>query len=189
MKNRDSLFDREGFDDETASETEIDLLIKEHSKQVFILAFSYVKDHSLAEDIAQEVFYKCYKNLHKFRKESSIKTWISRITVNTSKDFLRKRKYNLFHSHSHLLEVLVKRKSSEDEFLEKENRQSVMDIVLSLQPKYREVIILFYFQDFNTEEIALALKMNRNTVKTRLSRGRLLLKEKISGLEGGNYET
>ncbi|WP_169525246.1 sigma-70 family RNA polymerase sigma factor [Pseudalkalibacillus hwajinpoensis] len=188
MKEKDELIYEDDNWNKSVSEDEVDELIRNHSKQVFILAFSYVKDHSLAEDIAQEVFYKCYTNLHKFRNDSSIKTWISRITVNTSKDFLRKRKFNLLQSPSDILERFLKSKSTEEEFLEKENNQSVMEKVLDLRPKYREIIILYYFQDFSVGEIGQTLKMNPNTVKTRLSRGRQLLKETMVEWEGGNYE-
>jgi RNA polymerase sigma factor (sigma-70 family) len=67
----------------------IERLMNEYGKSVVRLAFTFVKKEQLAEDIAQEVFIKCYQNLDAFRNESSYKTWVYRITVNLCKDRLR----------------------------------------------------------------------------------------------------
>lgn len=71
--------------------TLIEQLMDLYAEKVYLLAYSYVKDRGLAEDISQEVFLKAYKYLDNFRGEAAIKTWIYRITVNTSKDFLKKK--------------------------------------------------------------------------------------------------
>ncbi|MRG88343.1 sigma-70 family RNA polymerase sigma factor [Salinibacillus xinjiangensis] len=155
-------------------------LMNEYSKQVYLIAYSYVKDQGLAEDIAQEVFLKCYKHLHKYRGDASIKSWIYRITINTSKDFIMKRSFNVFKYSKELFDSLRQSKSVEQIMLEKEESADVLQKVLSLPAKYREVMILYYFQDLKIEEIKDVIKLKANTVKTRLSRGRALLKEKLS---------
>ena len=162
----------------------IDELMNQHSQKVYLLAYSYVKDQGLAEDIAQEVFIKCYKSLHHFRGDSQITSWIYRITVNTAKDFLRSKSFNILKYPKSFFENLTKSETLEDALIQRDQREVVLQTVLSLSTKYREVIILYYFQDEKLEDIAEILNMNLNTVKTRLSRARSMLKDKITSFTG-----
>lgn len=154
-------------------------LMQTYGNDVVRIAFTYLKQKELAEDVAQDVFIKCYEKLDTFRNESSYKTWLIRITVNRCKDVLKSWQYkNLFIT---------------DFF--KPNQQSIVDAnhqvnqeneliskqVIKLPVIYREVIILFYYQDLSIEEISELLKINSNTVKTRLHRGRQKLKESLEG--------
>lgn len=165
----------------------IDDIIRLHSRDVYLLAYSYVKDHASAEDISQEVFLKCYKFLGNFRGDSSLKSWLFRITVNTSKDFLRKRRFKVFNLASHFFENIRNTEDTEETFLKKQENEQLLQTILSLNSKYREVIILYYFQELTTEEIGGMLKVNHNTVKTRLARGRSLLKEMLDPDIGGVF--
>jgi RNA polymerase sigma factor (sigma-70 family) len=80
-----------------SKEDQIVWLMEEYGDMVIRLAFTYVKQKQLAEDISQEVFISCYKNLTTFQNKSSYKTWIYRITVNKCKDLLRSWSFkNLF---------------------------------------------------------------------------------------------
>ncbi len=162
----------------------IDELMNQHSRKVYLLALSYVKDKGLAEDIAQEVFIKCYKSLHHFRGDSQITSWLYRITVNTAKDFLRSKSFNILKYPKSFFESLIKSGSPEEAMLKQDQREAVLQTVLSLSTKYREVIILYYFQDEKMEDIAEILHLNLNTVKTRLSRARSILKGKITSFPG-----
>ena len=76
----------------TDIEEHLSYLMQRYGKQVYRLAYYYVRDKHLAEDIYQEVFIRVYKNYHKFRHESSFYTWIYRITVNLCKDYLKSAK-------------------------------------------------------------------------------------------------
>ncbi|MEH7504653.1 sigma-70 family RNA polymerase sigma factor [Neobacillus drentensis] len=162
----------------------IDELMNQHSRKVYLLAYSYVKDQGLAEDIAQEVFIKCYKSLRHFRGDAQITSWIYRITVNTAKDFLRSRSFNILKYPKIFFENITKSESPEDVVIQQDQREGVLQTVLGLSTKYREVIILYYFQDEKMEDIAEILNMNLNTVKTRLSRARSMLKGKITSFTG-----
>lgn len=162
----------------------IDELMTLYTKRVYLLAYSFVKDQGLAEDISQEVFLKCYKSLDKFRGEASIKSWIYRITVNLSKDYLGKRGFQLLKFPIEFFDGLKKSESTEEIYLKDYQNEQLLQNVLSLPLKYREVIILHYFHDLKIEEISKMLAINANTVKTRLARGRRKLKETISMLKG-----
>jgi RNA polymerase sigma-70 factor (ECF subfamily) len=162
----------------------IDELMNLHSRKVYLLAYSYVKDKGLAEDIAQEVFIKCYKSLNHFRGDAQITSWIYRITVNTAKDFLRSKSFNILKYPKSFFESITKSETPEDAVLKQDQRVAVLQKVLGLSTKYREIIILYYFQDEKMEDIAEILNLNLNTVKTRLARARAKLKEQITSFTG-----
>ncbi|WP_233143874.1 sigma-70 family RNA polymerase sigma factor [Lottiidibacillus patelloidae] len=165
-------------------------LMEEYGQSVARLAYTYVKDKALAEDISQEVFIKCYQNLKGFRNESSYKTWVYRITVNHCKDVLRswtlrnvipteifssKREQHSFRGEES--------KSPEYMALSNENDSEIAEAVLKLPIKLREVIIFYYYEDQKIEEVANQLNLNVNTVKTRLMRA----KKKLRKLMGGSH--
>jgi RNA polymerase sigma-70 factor (ECF subfamily) len=152
-----------------------------------LLAYSFVKDQGLAEDVSQEVFIKCYKHIGNFRKDASIKSWIYRITVNTSKDFVRKKSFQVLKFPKLLFENIKKSESSEETFLKQNQNDLLLHTVLSLPSKYREVIVLYYFHDLKVNEIGETLDLNTNTVKTRLTRGRSILKENLVFLKGDAF--
>jgi RNA polymerase sigma-70 factor, ECF subfamily len=152
-------------------------LMNKYEKDVFLLAYSFVKEKSLAEDISQEVFIKCYRSIDGFRGEASLKSWIYRITVNTSKDMLKRKSFNVLKYPKWFFENLQRSGSSEEAVLKRNENGLLLESVLKLPVKYREAIILHYFHDLRINEIAEALEINPNTVKTRLARGREVLRK------------
>lgn len=157
----------------------IEEIMTMYSQDVYLLAYSFVKDQGMAEDISQEVFIKCYKYMEKFRGDASIKSWIYRIVVNTSKDFIKKKSNRVLKFPKWFFENHIKSESTEERFLKDDQNDRLLHMVLSLPLKYREVIVLYYFQDLRVHEIAETLNLNMSTVKTRLSRGRSILKENL----------
>jgi RNA polymerase sigma factor (sigma-70 family) len=162
----------------------IEQLMNLYTEKVYLLAYSFVKDRGLAEDISQEVFLKAYKYLDSFRGESKLKSWIYRITVNTSKDFLKKKSLKQLLLESNFLENFKSTESTETSFLNANRKEELLQLILTLPIKYREVIVLHYFYDVKINELSSTLDLNTNTVKTRLSRGRDILKRKIEAKEG-----
>ncbi|MCH1624263.1 sigma-70 family RNA polymerase sigma factor [Fredinandcohnia quinoae] len=162
----------------------IDEMMTLYSKKVYLLAYSFVKDQGLAEDISQEVFLRCYQYLKNFRGEASIKSWLYRITVNLSKDFIRKKGFQILKFPIEFFDGIKKSESTEEAFLKMIQNEQLLQNVLSLPIKYREVIVLHYFNELKIEEISEMLEVNANTVKTRLARGRSKLKETITTMKG-----
>lgn len=155
-------------------------LMSEYGEELTRTAYLYLKDWSLAEDAVQESFIKLYKNLHTFRGDASIKTWVYKILTNTCKDVLRSATMkrvvlgNFFDFKTHT------EKSPELTILNNEAGKELAQSVLKLPLKYREVIILFYYQSFSTKEISQLLSITESTVRVRLNRGR----EKLRRLMG-----
>lgn len=159
----------------------VEQLMHMHGTELTNLAYTYVRDWGLAQEIVQDVFFKCYIHLDTFRGEAAYKTWLYRITINRSLDELRKKAFrHLFHLP---LSTFFSLKSSaptpEEVLLEKNNHKKIAQSVLALPTKYREVIILHYYSGFKTEEIGQFLRLNPNTIRTRLHRARHLLEKSL----------
>jgi RNA polymerase sigma-70 factor, ECF subfamily len=168
-----------GTEDEQLNE-----LMDQYGQQIVRLIYTYVQDKYVAEDLAQEVFIKCYHNLSHFENRSSYSTWLYRIAVNQSKDYLKsswvkKVKQRLSPKH-----VKEKVSSPEQSFLQNIEDQQLLTTVLSLPVKYREVIALHYFNDLSVKEMALCMNVNESTIYTRLRRAKDELKRKLD-FKGG----
>lgn len=147
----------------------IEQLIEEYGDMVYRLAISRVKSKEEAEDIFQEVFIKIYEKMPEFVSKEHEKYWIIRVTINLSKNIL-KSSWN-----SKVMPL-----DKEITFEEKEERDVYFE-VLRLPLKYRTILQLYYYENLKIEEIAEILKINSNTVKTRLRRAREKLKTNLKG--------
>lgn len=157
-------------------------LVDVYGEYIFHLAYLYLKDSQIAEEITQDVFYTYYHKQEQFRAEASVKTYLTRIVINKSHDELRKMKRRQLLQT--ILPFIQLEKSAEQYVLEKVRGESVKEAVFTLPIHYREVIILYYFEDFTVQEIVELLKTSENTIRTRLRRAKQLLKERISIEEG-----
>ncbi|MEH7109107.1 sigma-70 family RNA polymerase sigma factor [Bacillus sp. JJ1764] len=165
--------------DSFTHEEKLKWLMVTYGNDVIRIAYSYLKQKHLAEDVAQDVFIKCYEKMDTFRNESSYKTWLIKITINKCKDVLKSWSYkNLF-----MVDYFTFKNthSGWEQRPEYENDR-ISYQVMKLPVKLREVIILYYYHEFSIEEIATLLKTNPNTIKTRLHRGRLKLKDDLEGV-------
>ncbi|KZE69108.1 RNA polymerase subunit sigma [Fictibacillus phosphorivorans] len=156
-------------------------LMKEYGRSLVRLAFTYVKQEQLAEDIVQDVFVKCFKHLDTFREDSSYKTWLYKITINGCKDVLKSWNFkNIIISNFAGFQIhSSNEKSPEEKFLDYEENNRISTMVVSLPVKMREVIIFYYYEDMTIEQIADLLNANQNTVKSRLQRGKQQLRKKL----------
>ena len=166
---------------ELTREEKIEWLMNEYGENVVRLAFTYTKQKQLSEDIAQEVFIKCYENLDNFRNESSYKTWLYRITVNLCKDKLRSWSFKNIILTEFFSKIMSPNKSPEMELVGLEEKRLVAEKILSLPLKYREVIILYYYEEMPYNQISDFLNLSIQTIKSRLHRARVLLKKSLEG--------
>lgn len=153
-------------------------LIELYGNDVLRIATIYTQNPNTAEDIFQEVFFKVSKYISSFKGKSSQKTWIIKITINTCKDYLKsswKKKIILtdnFHDNENTINY-------DYNILNSETSNFIIKEILSLPEKYKDVIILYYYKDFNTSEISKILNIPEATVRTRMKRAREILKEKL----------
>ncbi|WP_281975348.1 sigma-70 family RNA polymerase sigma factor [Halobacillus litoralis] len=157
-------------------------LMGNYGDMVLRIAFTYVKEQQLAEDLAQDIFIRCYQKLHTFEERSSYRTWLYRITVNHCKDYVGSWSFkNLIPA-----EYFNSEKTYEDvseQVIENEQNKLLFQKVLKLSVKLREVVIFYYYEELTIEEIADLLNIKENTVKTRLYRARKNLKKVLKGGE------
>ncbi len=154
-------------------------IMNSHGEHLIRLAYFYVKDWSAAEDIMQEVFISHYRKSAQFDNRASLKTYLSKITVNKCHDHLRswRNKRSLFSNS--LSGLISNTKSPEDTYFRQADQSNLTNKILELPIKYREVILLFYYQEFTSKEISEMLACSENTVKTRLRRAKDMLREKV----------
>lgn len=173
--------------DQLTKEDQLSWLMEEYGDMVVRLAFTYVKQKQLAEDISQEVFISCYKSLETFQHKASYKTWLYRITVNKCKDYFRSWSYkNILYQDFFRSIFPTGGQSVESEILEGEEKEIIFEQVLALPIKLREVIILQYYEELSVNEISELLGIKSNTVKTRLHRAKKLLQSSLK--ERHSYE-
>ena len=157
----------------------LDNLIDQYSDSILRMAYTYVQEKQLAEEITQDVFLTCYNKIHLFKNKASIKTWIYRIVINKSKDQLRKKslKKFLLRNPHHPDTYGIENKHPESIIVQEFADRKLSDYVISLPPKFKEVIYMHYFEDMKVREISEVLQIKQNTIKTRLNRGRVLLRK------------
>jgi RNA polymerase sigma-70 factor (ECF subfamily) len=160
-----------------------------YSRRIYNIGLRMLGDSEDAADMAQEVLIKIYRYLGSFRGESAFSTWVYRISVNSCRDALRNayRKKEMVFSdfadeqeQTAVFEVEDISAVPENLYLEAEASDYLLGLIQSLNPKYRLVIVLRELSGLSYQEIADAANISIGTVKSRLSRARIALAEKIS---------
>jgi len=173
-------------------------LIQPYERRVYATAFAILRNEADAEDVAQEAMLKAFKHLAQFRSEARFSTWLIQITVNEAR--MRKRK-----DRSSMLEPITDHQDEEgnytprdfadwreipSETLERsEIREKLAEALAELGQKYREVFVLRDMQQLSIEQTAKTLGISAASVKTRLLRARLMLRDLLSPGLGGSWST
>ncbi len=154
------------------NEQEVEQAIDLHSDMIRRICLLHLNSHEDTEDVLQEVFLKYVLHSAVFESQEHEKAWLIRVTLNACKDLKRK----LFRHSTVPLEVL-----SEEAASVMPEQMGILEIVLSLPVKYKDVIYLHYYEGYTAKEIGTMLHKKENTVYSLLSRGRELLKQKLGG--------
>ena len=165
-----------------------------YNSMVFGLAFHILGDREEALDVSQEVFLTIYRKMDTFRGESSLKTWIYCIAANRAANrfrwWNRLRRRGTVSLEEHLskspnpeifFNLTSTVKSPEEALMEQEERAEIEHMLMELPVQQRMAIIMRDIEGLSYEEIAEALQLSLGTVKSRISRGRELLKHRFSG--------
>ena len=152
------------------SEQEANRAIAEYADTVQRLCMVYLKNSADTEDIFQTVFLKYVLSSVSFESDEHEKAWLIRVTINACKDLLK----SFFRSRTVPLDELLEQPAA----IPPDNRE-VLEAVLSLPQRYRDVVYLHYFEDYTAPEISRVLGKNVNTIYTLLTRSKRLLREKL----------
>ena len=153
------------------SEDEVNAAIERYGDTVRRLCMVHLKNEADTQDIFQTVFLKYVLSSVRFESPEHEKAWLIRVTLNTCRDLLK----SFFHSRVVPLEAAAATCTSDPE------DSGVLQAVLSLPPKYKDVIYLHYYEDYTAPEIGRILGKNVNTVYTLLNRAKKLLRETLGG--------
>ena len=164
-----------------------DLLVLKYQSRIVSIAFKFVKEIHLAEDISQEAFIKAYRSIDSFREESAFYTWLYRITANTAKNYLvskgRRKESSISEmsiSENEDFFELPTNDSPEQILMAQSLKDTIYDALSGLPEDTRTALSLREFEGFNYEEIAEIMNCPVGTVRSRIFRGREALEDLIS---------
>lgn len=165
---------------------EIEELVHRYWHEIWQYAFFLTRQEQLAEDIAQDTFVQAFRSISSFRGESSVKTWLFKIARNTAFNYRKSaffRKVTLFG----LLKDKTTYFSAETHYFNNILTDEIWEAVLALPKRYREIIILHAHYGLNHAELVALLGISAGTVKSRLHRARVKLKQMMEEV-GRNVE-
>lgn len=161
------------------SESVFDEIIEAYGNKILKLCFVQLGDKEEAEDATQEVFIKVFKNIKSYNGDANIYTWIYKITINTCFDILKKKKKNSYDDISLYIDFIKDNKEIEDIILKNLTSRNIRLALMKIPEKYRILLYMFYFEELKISQISSILDEKENTIKTRLKRGRNVLRRII----------
>jgi RNA polymerase sigma-70 factor (ECF subfamily) len=169
-----------------------------YGPKIHQLAFRYLRNKEDAEEVVQDVLYKVYRNVGEFRGEAALSSWIYRITFNAAMSRLRSASYQRAQEAQRALasaadadtaqalpEPVDWSNMADEQVLRSQLRRRLATAVLTLPAIYRAPVVLRDLQGMSTEEASAMLRVKDQTLKSRLHRGRLMLRKQLADFAGG----
>ncbi len=154
-------------------EEELRRLMTLYKNDLMRMSVAFLKDAALAEDAVQETFIKAYRAMASFRGDSSEKTWLMRIAINTCRNMRRDSWFRFVDRNITPDTLPLGAANDEDRVL--------MEVVMNLPYRHKEVMLLYYYQGMNLKEISEALGVAASTISTRLKKARERLRRDLEG--------
>lgn len=161
-------------------------LVQEHQSRLFRLILVLCGNADDAEDALQETLLQAYRALPFFRGDAAISTWLHRIALNTTRNWLRRQARASADRIATRMVVSGSENTQpgpEQQFLARDHRRAVREAVLKLPPHYRDAIILRHYQEMPYEDIAEVLEVPIGTVRSRIAQARQLLLRRLQALD------
>ena len=149
----------------------LDALMRQHGSRLLRLCAMNLRDASLAQDAVQDTFLKAFRQFHRFRGDADALTWLTAIAINVCRDY---RRTAWFRHVDRRMDDLPEQAAN---FPFPDN--TVITEVMNLPDKYREVILLRYYQDMKQKEVAAALGLTERAVRQRLHKANAILRERL----------
>jgi RNA polymerase sigma-70 factor (ECF subfamily) len=193
---QDDLLERLKKGDERA----IAELAETYSSKIYQLAFRYLRNKEDAEEVTQDVLFKVYRKVGAFRGDAALSSWIYRITFNAAMSRLRTAKYQRAQEEERKAMIDADGEATtpqrhddvadwsdlaDERVLRSQLRQRVFRAILALPAIYRAPVMLRDIQGMSTEEASAMLHVKDQTLKSRLHRGRLILRKQLADFAGG----
>ena len=160
-------------------------LVVRHKDMIFALIMRQVGNAAIAEELAQETFVRAFVSLSRFRFETKFSTWLTRIALNQTSSYFTSRRYKQSRRTDEFdPRIHDKAEAPPEGDFQKERLQRFREALGTLKPLYREVIVLCALEGKSYEEAASILVIPIGTIRSRLNKARLLLKEALGGPDG-----
>ena len=150
-------------------------IIEIYQRQLFLIAKVRLKDDFLATEVLQETFVALYLNMHKIKKSEKLKSWMTKTLINKCNDIIRKNKIYSFNIEYENYEKY----SASDEYENINKKIDILKFIETLNIQDKTIIVMYYSNNYTSKEISDILKINENTIKTKISRIKLKLKDFI----------
>jgi RNA polymerase sigma-70 factor, ECF subfamily len=170
-------------------------LVDTYGQRIYQLAFRYVRNREDAEEVTQDVLFKVFRKVSAFRGDAALSSWIYRITFNTAMSRLRIAKNQPLPSDDETVTLEGRRRVereptdwsdlADEQVFRAELRRRVLQAILALPVIYRAPVVLRDLQGLSTEEASARLRVKDQTLKSRLHRGRLILRRQLADFAGG----
>lgn len=164
------------------NELAVEELLERYGNRLLRTAYGICGDLQVAEEVVQDTMLQVCRNIHGFEARSTLATWMFRITINLAKNRVRgswlQRLAAWDEGQVNAIPGPMKMQP-ETSALREEQRSEVLCCLQSLPVKYRDVLVLYYLEEFSVQEICRILEQPEGTIKSKMSRGRVLLKEKL----------
>ena len=151
-------------------------IIKDYKDGLILYLNGYVNNILVAEELMEETFFKIAVKKPKFKGKSTFKTWLYAISRNVAVDYLRKSSKITYIADEKTLSVQA---DFENTYIKKEEKITVHNAMKKLNPSYRRVLYLIYFENFSNGEAAIIMKKNSRQIKNLLYRAKNALKDEL----------
>ena len=165
------------------------VLVDRFQRKIFRVAYAIVRDEAEADTITQDTFVQAYTNLSKFQGRSEFETWLTRIAINRSRDFLRRRKFvSLFVVNSEgdeemMIEPVDDRPDPERQYLSIQLRRAIERAQKTLSAQQQVIFRLRHYENMSLEDIARHLRLRAATVRVHLFRAIHKIRKELEGWE------
>jgi RNA polymerase sigma-70 factor (ECF subfamily) len=185
---------------QAGDEHAMDELADAYRFKIYSLAFRYLRNNEDAEEVTQDVLFKVYRSIGAFRGDAALSSWIYRITFNAAMSRLRTARYRQSQSQDDdrrigspdgeeslaaARDLADLSDMADDRILRSQLRRRVFRAILALPAIYRAPVMLRDIQGLSTEEASAMLRVKDQTLKSRLHRGRLILRKQLADFAGG----
>ena len=193
MRDDHALLQRLQAGDERA----IGELVDTYGQRIYQLAFRYLRNREDAEEATQDVLFKVYRKVGAFRGDAALSSWIYRITFNAAMSRLRTGRHNVVPSDDTAADgqrdhrIAPRREPADwsqmadEQVFRAQLRRRVLRAILALPAIYRAPVMLRDLQGLSTEEASAVLRLKDQTLKSRLHRGRVILRRQLADFAGG----
>ena len=153
----------------------LETFVKGIEKRLYIIAMARLMNEADAKDAVQETLIKVYTKINQLRSMENAMSWATKILINECNNILKKRKKVEFSYDDLEMEKYLK----DDEYIEIENDYNFFELIEHLTIEERTILSMYYSEDYTTKEISKILRVNENTIRTKIKRAKLKIKKKF----------